>query len=169
MKYALLALLAKGPAHGYELKQAYEDLFSAVYRSLNAGQIYTTLSRLERDGLVEKQHVAQEGRPDKRVYELTCAGQEALAKWLEKPVSGPRLKDEFFMKLVLARLAHIGDPQELIRHQRLEYLQALHNLNELIMQSQTTTNPAAHLLIKGAILHLTADLEWLELCEEELG
>ena len=77
MRFPLLALLAGGPAHGYELKQAMEQQFGAVLPPLNAGQIYTTLSRLERDGLVEDDAVAQNGRPNKRVYRLTEAGQSS--------------------------------------------------------------------------------------------
>ena len=69
MKYAFLALLANEPAHGYELKQAFESTFGSVWPELNAGQIYTTLGRLERDGLVESCQVEQGSRPNKRVHE----------------------------------------------------------------------------------------------------
>ena len=169
MRFALLAFLARGPAHGYELKKAFEDLFRAVYRTLNAGQIYTTLSRLERDGLVRNQYIAQEGRPDKRVYKLTVAGCDALERWIEEPVTGSRLKDEFFMKLMLARVANITDTDQLIERQRSEYLQTLHELNELVMQSDAGMQATSVLLVKGAILHLKADLEWLDLCEEIMG
>ena len=72
----------QGPAHGYELKQALEQRFGAVLPPLNAGQIYTTLSRLERDGLVDDDAVAQNGRPNKRVYRLTDAGQAELRSWV---------------------------------------------------------------------------------------
>ena len=82
MRFPLLALLAQGPAHGYELKQALEQRFGAVLPPLNAGQIYTTLSRLERDGLVDDDAVAQNGRPNKRVYRLTDAGQAELRGWV---------------------------------------------------------------------------------------
>ena len=68
MRFPLLALLANGPAHGYELKQALEQQFGSVLPPLNAGQIYTTLSRLERDDLVKDNAVEQNGRPNKRVY-----------------------------------------------------------------------------------------------------
>jgi len=73
----LLALLAKEPAHGYELKLALEQTFGAAYPSPNIGQIYVTLKRLEADGLVRSQDVAQTTRPNKRVYELTPVGREA--------------------------------------------------------------------------------------------
>src|SRR3954465_8940802 len=101
MRYPLLALLANGPAHGYELKQALEQRFGAVLPPLNAGQIYTTLSRLERDELVQDDAVEQNGRPNKRVYDLTLKGREELNRWLVDATPATRLKDDFFMKLVL--------------------------------------------------------------------
>src|ERR1044072_2324822 len=125
MRFPLLALLAQGPAHGYELKQALEQRFGAVLPPLNAGQIYTTLSRLQRDGLVEDDAVAQDGRPNKRVYRLTDAGQAELHGWIANSTPAARLKDDFFIKLVLARAAGIADPVELIAKQRGAYLQAL--------------------------------------------
>ncbi len=167
MKYALLALLAQSPAHGYELKQAFEDLFGGVQPPLNAGQIYTTLSRLERDGLVEDYVVEQEDRPDKRVYQLTADGRSAVRAWIVKPITGTRLKDEFFTKLVLARAASIADPCELIERQRHAYLQSMRDLNDLLMKN--SHNPTAALLIEGAILHIEADLKWLDRCEAILG
>src|SRR5215208_6065583 len=121
MRNAFLALLARALAHGYELKHAFEAAVGGVWPPLNAGQIYTTLGRLERDGLVQSAHVAQAHRPDKRVYELTAAGKAALEEWIDAPVEGPSLKDEFFMKLVLAQTAGLNsahDPVTLIDRQR---------------------------------------------------
>jgi DNA-binding PadR family transcriptional regulator len=169
MKNVLLALLAKEPAHGYELKQTYEQLFQAVLPPVNAGQIYTTLARLERDSMVRDRPVEQGGRPDKRVYELTATGRTAVQAWLEEPVCGPRLRDEFFVKLVLARTAGIADAARLIERQRREYLQNLRDLNELATQTDVRADQTARLLIQGAILHLKADVEWLNLCEDEMG
>ena len=71
-----------------------------MFPALNAGQIYSTLARLERDGLVVGQAVPGDSR-GKRVYELTEAGRAALTAWIEPPVSGTRLKDEFFMKFIV--------------------------------------------------------------------
>lgn len=176
MKHTLLALLAGGTAHGYELKQAIEQTFGDAWPPLNIGQIYTTLGRLERDGLVASAHVAQAGRPDKRVYELTESGKDEVRDWLEEPVSGPRLKDEFFTKLILARLPGVAalnggaDLQTLIARQRRDYLQSLRDLNGLLLRQHPNggEQTSAALLIEGAILHLEADLKWLDLCEQRL-
>jgi DNA-binding PadR family transcriptional regulator len=168
MRYPFLALLASGPAHGYELKQAFEERFGRLLPPLNAGQIYTTLARLERDGLVSADDVAQNGRPNKRVYELTDGGRAALAEWVAAPAPGARLKDEFFVKLVLAGLTGVAEPKALIDRQRREYLQSLRDLDRLGAERRGG-DPAAELLIEGAALHLQADLKWLDLCEQRLS
>jgi DNA-binding PadR family transcriptional regulator len=166
MRFPLLALLASGPAHGYELKQALEQRFGSVMPPLNAGQIYTTLSRLQRDGLVEDDAVAQNGRPNKRVYRLTEPGRSELRSWVEDSTPATRLKDDFFVKLVLARAAGIADPLELIDRQRGAYLQALRELDDVA--AVTGDDDTASLLIEGAALHLEADLKWLDLCERRM-
>src|SRR3954451_12418594 len=167
MRLPLLALLATGPAHGYELKQALEQKFGAVLPPLNAGQVYTTLQRLERDGLVDDDAVEQNGRPNKRVYRLTHNGREELEHWLKDAAPTTRLKDDFFIKLVLARAAEIADPLELIDRQRAAYLQALRELDDIAANANGDTTAA--LLIEGAALHLEADLKWLDLCERRMG
>src|SRR3954452_16869580 len=166
MRFPLLALLASGPAHGYELKQALEQRFGSVLPPLNAGQIYTTLSRLERDGLVDDDAVAQNGRPNKRVYRLTEAGRTELRGWVEDSTPATRLKDDFFIKLVLARAAGIADPLELIDRQRGAYLQALRELDDVAAKADGDVTAA--LLIEGEALHLEADLKWLDLCERRM-
>lgn len=171
MRQAFLALLAKVPAHGYELKQAFDAALGGVWPPLNIGQVYTTLGRLERDGLVRSAFVEQAHRPDKKVYELTAEGRAALEVWIEAPAEGPRLKDEFFLKLVLAQTAGLNsthDPAVLIANQRRRYLQELRELDALAVQAGAAGNETAALLAEGAILHLQADLKWLELCEARL-
>lgn len=171
MRNTILALLAAAPAHGYELKRVLEETFGEAWPETNVGQIYTTLGRLERDGLVRGLLVAQDHRPDKRVYELTPDGRRELEEWIERPAPGPRLKDEFFLKLVLAQTAGLNsahDPAVLIERQRRTFLQALRDLGELAARQDPRANPAAALLIEGAMLHVEADLKWLDRCEERL-
>jgi DNA-binding PadR family transcriptional regulator len=167
VRQPLLALLAKEPAHGYELKLALEQIFGQAYPSPNIGQIYVTLKRLEQDGLVRSQDVEQTTRPNKRVYELTPAGREALRSWAEEPSEGPRVRDEFFFKLVLAPMSDLADRMELMNRQRRHYFGIMRNLTQMQADSDPADTPA-RLLIEGAILHLQADLDWLERCQEEL-
>jgi DNA-binding PadR family transcriptional regulator len=163
MRMPLLALLAKEPAHGYELKTQMEQVFGQAYPSPNIGQIYVTLQRLERDGLVRSQDVVQTTRPNKRVYELTAAGREAVVAWMDRPSEGPRVRDDFFMKLVLSQLSGNSDRLGLINRQRHHYLGLMRSLSEL---AEGTDRSIPRLLIEGAILHLQADLDWLQRCQE---
>lgn len=110
MRFPILALLARGRAHGYELKQDFETHFGEVWPPLNVGQVCATLARLERDGFVQATEVAQPDRPNRRVYSLTGSGKEALAIWLDEPAVRPKVRDDFVLKLVLAGLAGIADP-----------------------------------------------------------
>jgi DNA-binding PadR family transcriptional regulator len=167
VRLPLLALLAKGPAHGYELGQALEKLLGAAYPQPNIGQIYVTLGRLEKAGLIEGEDVAQSNRPNKRTYRLTPAGREALAAWFEEPTDEPRVRDEFFMKLALAPDSGVADQIALINKQRRHYLNTMRDLSKLAA-AEDRDNRVAQLLIEGAMLHLQADLDWLERCQEEL-
>jgi DNA-binding PadR family transcriptional regulator len=167
VRLPLLALLAKEPAHGYELKIRLEQTFGDAYPSPNIGQVYLTLQRLERSGLVRSQDVVQTTRPNKRVYELTPAGREAVTSWAEEPSDGPLVRDDFFVKLVLAPQAGVADRLGLINQQRRHYLRLMRSLSDLA-EEMSGRNKIGGLLIEGAMLHLQADLEWLERCQEEL-
>jgi DNA-binding PadR family transcriptional regulator len=166
MRELFLTLLASGSGYGYELRQTLEQEFGELLPAINAGQIYTTLGRLERDGLVVGQDVEEDSR-GKRVYELTEKGREFLVKWIDVPVPGTRLKDEFFMKFVLVAATGLADPQSMIERQRREYLQSLRDLDALL--ERRAESPNTELLVEGAILHLKADLEWLDLIEQRLS
>jgi DNA-binding PadR family transcriptional regulator len=165
MRELFLALLAGERGYGYELKQTLQQEFGDLLPALNAGQIYSTLARLERDGLVVGHSVKGDSRR-KRVYELTEAGRAALERWIEAPVPGTRLKDEFFMKFVVVVSARLAEPRTLIEIQRREYLQSLRDLDALL--AANGKGVAAELLVEGAVLHAKADLEWLELIEQRL-
>ena len=167
MRLPLLALLAKEPAHGYELKVRLEQIFGDAYPSPNIGQVYLTLQRLERAGLVRSQDVVQATRPNKRVYELTPAGRDAVANWVEEPSDAPRVRDDFFMKLALGPLAGVTDRLGLINKQRRHYLSLMRGLSGLA-EATAESEKIPRLLIVGAMMHLQADLDWLQRCQEEL-
>ncbi|MEJ8632983.1 PadR family transcriptional regulator [Streptomyces sp. MS2.AVA.5] len=167
MRLPLLALLTRGPAHGYELKQDLEKLLGAAYPQPNVGQIYVTLGRLEKAGLIAGEDVEQAGRPNKRTYRLTNAGHEAVLAWFEETTDEPRVRDEFFMKVALAPESGLADPVVLINKQRRQYLNTMRDLSKLAA-AEDRDNRISQLLIEGAMLHLQADLDWLERCQEEL-
>ena len=170
MRNAILALLADEPGHGYDLKVRLEGRFGAAWPAVNIGQVYSTLGRLERDGLVASEAIAQESRPEKRVYQVTEKGREQLAAWLSGPNEAPRLTDDFFMKLLLAGLPGVAptvDRRGLIERQRAAWLQLLRDVNVRALDGDPSSPDT--LLLEGAILHLQADLKWLELYERQLS
>ena len=169
MRNAILALLAAGPAYGYELKQVLDRMFGAVWPQINIGQIYTTLQRLERDGLVVSEVVPRERKADRVVYEITEGGREALAEWFFTTGSTPRLRDDLFMKLALSKRSGVVDPVQVVRRQAEEYLQALSDLDAMANDDGATDGGTRQLLIEGMALHLQADIRWLELWEQALS
>src|SRR5215470_13269381 len=165
MREVVLALLHGAGAHGYEVKQVLDGQFGDLLPALNAGQIYTTLARLTRDNLVTSEPVEGDSR-GKRVYRLTPAGTAVLEEWANSPISGVRLKSEFLMKLVALAAARLAEPGPLIEEQRREYLQSLRDLDALLQSGRQ--GPTTQLLVERSILHLRADLEWLDVIESRL-
>src|ERR1700722_8129227 len=160
----VLALLAKEPSHGYELRTRLRQALGAIGDGLNAGQIYVTLTRLEKAGLVSsEQSAGLADRPDRKVYALTPAGQQRVADWLTE-VSWPRPDlAEFHLKLVAAAQAGLADPVSIVDAQRREMLRRLRDAQRAAMQEPDHSDAA--LLLEGVVLRLQADLRWLEACE----
>ena len=95
------------------------------------------------------------------------AGREALEVWVGEPVPGARLKDEFFVKFVIATSVGLAEPRALLEAQRTEYLQSIRDLDARL--ADNPPSPTAELLLEGAVLHLKADLEWLDQIEQRLA
>jgi len=167
LKFALLGLLAKESRHGYDLKRAFERMLGGTW-PINIGQIYTTLTRLERDGFVTAETVAQSNVPDRKVYTLTAAGHDALTDWLGEPAEDTVvLKDEMYVKILVHSEVEHGNATELIWRQRQHHLQVLSELQEL--RDRPQLEAATRLVLEGAMLHVEADLQWLDLAARELG
>lgn len=160
----MLAMLAKEPAHGYELRARLRDALGPLGESMNAGQIYVTLGRLTRAGLVVAEHdPGLADRPDRRVHRLTPAGQQRVAAWLSE-VTWPRPDiTEFHLKLVAAAAARLADPVDLVDAQRREVLRRIRDAQRAALAPEL--DDVASLLLEGVVLRLRADLEWLEACE----
>jgi DNA-binding PadR family transcriptional regulator len=160
----ILAMLAKEPSHGYELRARLKQALGPVGEDMNAGQVYVTLTRLEKAGLVTATSApGVQERPDRKVYELTAAGQQRVAEWLAE-VAWPRPDlAEFHLKLIAAAAARLGDPLAIVDAQRRELLRRLRDAQRAAMAEPETSDAA--LLLEGIVLRLQADLRWLEACE----
>lgn len=159
VRYALLALLADQDQSTYQLRGAFDAATAATW-PLNIGQVSTTLARLHRDGLVDKDDAA--------AWHLTPAGRQALAAWWDEPVA--RLaagRDELIIKLALA--ATTGqDLPALIQRQRAATQRTLHDLTA----ARRAADPAdvvGRLILDHHLFALEAELRWLDDVEASLG
>jgi DNA-binding PadR family transcriptional regulator len=163
IRESLLALLADEDKYGYQLKNEFESLTGGVWK-LNVGQIYTTLDRLVRDGLVEPVGSDGEGRFN---YRLTKPGRKELTSWFETVVADavpPR--DELTIKVLLAIVTDGVDVREVIDAQRSGLLGAmrLHRRSRQAAGDQITTA----LLFDALVARVESDLRWLDMCEERV-
>jgi DNA-binding PadR family transcriptional regulator len=160
----VLAMLAKEPSHGYELRARLQQALGPAGDAMNAGQIYVTLSRLEKAGLVRcEQAAGLPDRPDRKVYALTADGQHRVTDWIND-TSWPRPGlAEFHLKLIAAAAAGLADPIAITDAQRRELLRRLRDAQRAAMAEPHRSDAA--LLLEGIVLRLQADLRWLEACE----
>jgi DNA-binding PadR family transcriptional regulator len=158
----VLALLAKEPSLGSGLRVRLNDALGPLGEAMNDGQIYVTLSRLEKAGLVARQVSGAPGA-GRKIYELTPAGQERVAEWLSE-VGWPKPDlAEFHLKLVAAAQAGLADPIGIVDAQRRELLRRLREVGRAAMAEPEGSQ--AGLLLEGIALRLQADLRWLGACE----
>ena len=163
----VLALLAKEPSHGYELRARIERALGPLAAGFNAGQMYVTLGRLEQAGMVTSTREAAADRPERRTYELTAAGRERVEEWLTD-VTWPRPDlTNFHLKLVVAAAGRLADPVEVIASQRRELVRRLRDAQRAALAE--TPGSDASLLLEGVVLRIGADLTWLDACEREWG
>jgi DNA-binding PadR family transcriptional regulator len=163
VSYALLGLLERYPSHGYDLKRNYDAYFGHD-KPLPYGQVYSTLSRLARDGRVTAGELQHGAGPERRLYAITEQGETDLQTWLGRPEAPePHLQTVLAVKVILALL--LGRPAE-------RYLDAQRASHLARMRELTTVRRDAPLvdalLADHAIFHLEADLRWIELTTARL-
>jgi len=167
VRQALLALLEEGPMYGYQLRSEFERRTGATW-PLNVGQVYTTLTRLERDGLVVGSGADGDGHV---VYEVTEAGREEVATWFTTPVGrGTPPRDELAIKLALAVTVPGVDIGTVIQQQRSATISALQDYTRLKRDrdDRTPDDLAWGLVLDSLIFAAEAEVRWLDHCEARL-
>jgi DNA-binding PadR family transcriptional regulator len=171
MRYGLLTLLADEPSHGYELKTALERATGGSW-AINIGQVYSTLQRLERDGLIVPGPSASgpaAAPRDRTDYLITPIGRAALEDWFATPVAAdPAPRDELTAKVLLAVAARDIDVRDLIQRQRGAVLS--------LLQAYTRRKAAADpgdlpmlLMLDALIFRAEADVRWLDACDARIA
>jgi DNA-binding PadR family transcriptional regulator len=168
IKYGLLALLERGPRHGYQLRAEFDAATGAAW-PLNVGQVYTTLDRLERDGLV-----AQGGEPDadgRIAYRITDDGRHELRGWFGSPVSAKSApRDELAIKLALAVTTPGVDVLAVVQTQRTATMTALQELTRLKARLADPSDDLAwSLVLDSLVFRAEAEIRWLDHCEARVA
>jgi DNA-binding PadR family transcriptional regulator len=165
IRHGLLALLERGPMYGYQLRAAFEESTGGTW-PLNIGQVYTTLSRLERDGLVRP---LPENEAGQRPYQITDAGQADLASWFATAVSrGDRPRDELAIKLALALTTPGVDVPAVVQAQRSATMRTLQEYTRLKARADQPADLAWRLVLDAMLFQAEAEVRWLDHCEASL-
>ena len=165
IRHGLLALLERGPMYGYQLRSEFETATGATW-PLNVGQVYTTVARLERDGLVRP----GESDPDGRVtYAITDDGRDEVGRWFTTPVAREaRPRDELAIKLALALTTPGVDVHRVVQTQRTATLRSLQDLTRLKAHADDRRDAAWLLVLESMIFQAEAEIRWLDHCETRL-
>jgi DNA-binding PadR family transcriptional regulator len=162
IRHALLALLSEGPKYGLQLRQEFEARTGEVW-PLNVGQVYTTLQRLERDGLVQSD--ATEDGPQKG-FQITATGDEELQAWLRTPSDGAPPRDELVIKIMVALAVPGVDVPELVQVHRRHLIELMQSYTRL--KEDATDDLALALVVDAEIYRIDGSLRWLDSVEARL-
>ena len=162
VRHALLALLSEGPKYGLQLREEFEARTGEVW-PLNVGQVYTTLQRLERDGLVESDDAGPDGRErtPQKAFRITARGQTELAGWLRTPpdLSAPP-RDELVMKVLVAMRVPGTDVHDVIQVHR-RYLVELMQQWTRIKEAEAESDLGLALVVDAELFRLDSVIRWL--------
>jgi DNA-binding PadR family transcriptional regulator len=166
VKHALLALLSEGPKYGLQLREEFESGTGEVW-PLNVGQVYTTLQRLERDGLVESDDTTEVG-PQKG-FRITAAGAQELAGWLRTPpdLSSPP-RDELVIKVLVALRIPGVDVHEVIQVHR-RYLVELMQQWTRLKEDEADYDLSLALVVDAELFRLDSVIRWLDSADGRLN
>lgn len=165
VRHALLGLLSEGPKYGLRLREEFEAGTGEVW-PLNVGQVYTTLQRLERDGLVESDDAEAEG-PQKR-FRITATGQRELADWLRTPpdLSSPP-RDELVIKILVALRITGVDVADVVQIHR-RYLVELMQQWTRIKEDAAEDDLSLALVVDAELYRLDSVIRWLDSADARL-
>jgi DNA-binding PadR family transcriptional regulator len=165
VRHAMLALLSEGPKYGLQLREEFEDRTGEVW-PLNVGQVYTTLQRLERDGLVESDGSGEDS--PQKAFRITSEGARELAEWLRTPpdLSSPP-RDELVMKVLIAMRMPGTDPHEVIQAHR-RYLVQLMQQWTRIKDDEAHGGLGLALAVDAELFRLDSVVRWLDVADDRL-
>ncbi len=176
--YAILGLLAREPLTGYDLAGQMRARVGSFWEARHS-QIYPALARLEQRGLVTHQVVAQHGRPDKKVYEITGGGLDALRAWVTEPPAPRAVRDELLLKAFSSWLAEPGGVLTLFQDERRRHEERLRDYEQTRgwmeeawgedVRRPESPHFASYAVLRRGILQERGYIEWCRWVTDSLG
>jgi DNA-binding PadR family transcriptional regulator len=164
---SLLAILDEQSSYGLRLRNEFEARTGGVW-PLNPGQVYTTLDRLERDGLVEQ--IPEPGPDGQKMYEITAAGRRRLADWFSRPMEqASPSRDELVLKLIMAAARRSPSMADVIQTERRAAIELLQEYTRLKRDASADADLGWLFLIDSLIFQAEARVFWLDACEARLA
>ncbi|HTV10999.1 MAG TPA: PadR family transcriptional regulator [Acidimicrobiales bacterium] len=165
VRHALLALLSEGPKYGLQLRQEFEATTADVW-PLNIGQVYTTLQRLERDGLVESDGSSGEG--SQNIFRITPPGEQELTRWLHAPTDmTPPPRDELVIKILSALRVPGVDVQDVVQAHRRYVVELMQQWTHL-KEDDTDFDLSFALVVDAELSRLDSLVRWLDSASSRL-
>lgn len=173
LKHAILGLLSKWDATGYDIKKEFDDFMSIFWHS-HLSQIYPELNKLEVEGLVTSKLVSQDGKPQKKVYSISNEGINEITNWVASPPDLPKMKDSFLMQVffmdnisadeVIFQLKYYQG----VRQKRLDEMQR--TVKEAWKSIKERNIMTPRILVSSAVLRrgLEQEMQYIKWCEETI-
>ena len=167
VRYAVLALLSEGPKYGLQLRDEFEKRTGEVW-PLNVGQIYTTLQRLERDGLVESEPDADAEGGTQKAYRLTAEGATELNDWLHTPPDiGSPPRDELVIKVLVAIHVPGVDVHDVVQAHRRRMVELMQEWTR-VKRDATEDDVSLSLVVDAELFRLDSVVRWLDAADSRL-
>ncbi len=173
LRYGILGLLSEWDASGYDIKKEFDDLMSIFWHS-HLSQIYPELTKLEKEGLISSQHVAQDGKPDKKIYSITENGRKELLTWLFEGPESPKVKDPFLMQTFFMDNVPIEEVLLKLRLYKKERTQRLDKMKEIIHERLHSIKERnimkARIIMSSAVLRrgIEQEVQYIKWCEDTI-
>jgi DNA-binding PadR family transcriptional regulator len=169
VKHGILGLLSLRPRYGYELRSAFVSLMGGEGNwDLKPAQIYSTLDRLKKAGQVKAQARGGAKDPEKQMFYITSPGRKELQRWFAETIPPDHQRDEPYLKMVLGLVTGLEDPQAILSRERAMLYQNLHTVTARRQAADPSRELALILLLDKTVMHLEADLRWLDMVEVRL-
>ncbi len=177
LAHAILGFLGRGPMTGYDLKTRWLDGPASHFWTADQAQVYRTLDRLEREGVVVSEIVEQRGRPDRIVYSITPSGRESMLDWLVEPHHPPPVRDPFLMQLFFSSDLSDEDVLEILVSARSTLQERLDALRDRKTEEDSRIQPSPErerdaalsgMTLDASIATARANVDWLDDCIERV-